>query len=157
MVTTSTPTRQMLTLGAAVLLAATGLAGCSSDSTTASSSSSAPATASASASTAVCADADALQASVNALVNTKVIQEGTSAVQTRFATVQSDAQNLIATAKDEFAPETSALESSLTALQTAVQGLTDSPSAADAAAVAAALGPVKNSAQELVDAVKGTC
>lgn len=157
MITTSTRTRHMLTLGAAVLLAATGLAGCSSDATTASSSSSAPASASASASTAVCADADALQASVNALIDTKVIQEGTSAVQTRFATVQSDAQTLIATAKDEFAPETSALESSLTALQTAVQGLTDSPSAADAAAVAAALGPVKDSAQELVDAVKGTC
>jgi hypothetical protein len=153
-------TSRILAAGAAALLVV-GLAGCSSDSTdgaaespAASTPASAPASSPASA---LCADADATKAALDTLTSTEVLKDGTNALKTNFAALESSVTTLVDSAKTDFATEADAVRTSVEGLKTAIGSLTDSPSVADAAAVAAAIKPVKESVDTLVTSVKGAC
>lgn len=151
---TSTPApRRLVLISAAGVLALGVLAGCSSDST-ASTESAAPSN---TASAAYCASVDAVASSLDALVNTKVLQEGTDALKSRFDTFRTDVRALTDSARAEFVKESTAVDASVATLQTAVTSLKDSPSAAQAASLKVALQGVSTSTKALVDAVKGAC
>jgi hypothetical protein len=66
-------------------------------------------------------------------------------------------QALGASARTEFASEVQAMDSAVAGLKTAIDQLTDSPSLADATAVATALGPVRDSFTALSTAVRSAC
>jgi hypothetical protein len=151
-------TSRFLAAGAGVLLVV-GLAGCSSDSTdsTQSASSTASPAASSAPASALCTDADAAQASLKALASTEILKEGTNALKDNFATFEASVQTLVASAKTDFATEADAVQASVDSLKTAIGNLSDSPSIADAAAVAAAIKPVQESLTTLVTSVKGAC
>lgn len=154
--TLSSAIRRLGVLGAAGLLVL-GAAGCSSDSDTAQPASSASAVESTSAPAGVCTDADAARASFQELTGTEILQEGTNTFRERYTAFQTSVDALLVSAQSEFTPEVDAVKASLTALQSALAGLTDSPSLADAAAVKDALAPVGDSLADLTDAVSGAC
>ncbi len=147
---------RVLSAGAAALLVV-GLVGCSSDSngSAATPAASTPA-ASATAST-LCADADAVRASLDTLTSTELLKDGTNALKANVTALETSVTTLLASAKTDFAAEAEAARTSVEALKTAVGNLTDSPSVADAAAVAASLKPVQESVSALVTAVKSAC
>ncbi|MGB7979837.1 MAG: hypothetical protein WCF36_03465 [Candidatus Nanopelagicales bacterium] len=156
-------TNRLLITGAAALLAL-GVAGCSSDSaptdpTDAANVASPVASPSVSESGAFvsCAAADAAQASLRSLTETEIVKEGTDAVRANFATFQTDVATLITSARADFAPEAEAVQASVDGLRTAIDGLTQSPSLSQAAAVAAAIRPVGTSLDALETAVERAC
>jgi hypothetical protein len=136
-----------------LLLAACGSSGGSSTE----SASTAPVAPSASATSALCTDLDAAQSAFDELAGTEVVKEGTNTLKTRFAAFQSAVQALGASARTEFATEVQAMDSAVAGLKTAIDQLTDSPSLADAKAVATALGPVRDSFTALSTAVRSAC
>jgi hypothetical protein len=145
---------------AAAPLLVLGLAACGSDASDtadAGAATSAPASPAATAGSQLCADADAVQASLAQLTGTEILKDGTDALRTNFTAFESSVQTLLASARTDFAAESDAVRSSVEALKTAIGSLTDSPSVADAAAVAAALKPVQESVSTLVTSVKGAC
>lgn len=144
-------------LGAAGLLVL-GAAGCSSDSDTAQPASSSSAVETTTAPAAgVCTDVDAARTSFQELTDTEILKEGTNTFRERYAAFQTSVDALLVSAQAEFSDEVDAVKASLTQLQTAVGGLTDSPSLADAAAVKDALTPVGDSLANLTDAVSAAC
>ncbi len=148
---------RLLISGAAALLAL-GLAACSSDSDPADAVAPvASASASASGAFVSCAAADAAQASLRSLTETEIVKEGTDAVRANFATFQTDVATLITSARADFAPETEAVQAAVDGLRTAIDGLTQSPSLSQAAAVAAAIKPVRTSLDTLATAVDRAC
>ena len=166
-------TNRLLITGAAALLAL-GLAGCSSDSATMSptdaaspaasmvatpvaSPAASPAMSASMGSGATCAAADAAQASLQTVRDTQIVKEGTDTLKANFAAFQTDAQVLIEAARADFAPQTDAVQASIVVLRTAVDNLTQSPTLADAAAVAVAIKPVQASLLVLVTSVRTAC
>lgn len=140
-------------------LLALGLAGCSSDSSTDSGASTPTpsATTTPSATDAVCADAAEVRTSLDALVSTEVLREGTDTLKERFATFEASVRQLIDGARVEFAPQSDAARASVDDLKAALAGLADSPSVQDAAAIATSLAAVKTSVTALLDAVQAAC
>lgn len=151
--TATTPAGRLALLGASGLLALGAVAGCSSNSPTATES----ATPSDTASAAYCASVDAVSSSLGALVNTKIIQEGTDTLKSRFDTFQTDVGSLIDSAGANFATQGAAVDASVAILQTAVANVKDSPSAADVAALKPAIEGLSTSTNALVEAVKSAC
>ena len=150
-------TSRILAAGAAALLVV-GLAGCSSDSTdTAASAPAASVPAASTPASTLCADADATKAALDTLTSTEVLKDGTNTLKANFAALESSVTTLAASAKTDFATEADAVRTSVDSLKTAISNLTDSPSVADAAAVAAAIKPVQESVNTLVTSVKGAC
>lgn len=148
-----------LALVAALLLGAASLAGCSSDSSTTSPSTSASATASPSgtSTSALCTDVDAVQASFQDLRSLDVIAQGTSAVKSQFATFKTALDQMLTSARGEFATESAAVQTAVDELQTAVSNLADSPSLADAKAVKDGISSVGTSLDALTTSIKGAC
>jgi len=105
----------------------------------------------------MCADLDAAQSAFDDLAGTQVVKEGTNTLKDRFAAFKSAVQTLGASARTEFASEVQDVDSAVAGLQTAIEQLTDSPSLADAKAVATALGPVRDSFTTLSTAVRTAC
>ena len=132
-------TRRRLLLAAAVLpLILSGLAaGCSS-------------------SPAYCTAAANLKTSVSNLGNVDVAKNGLSSLQTALNSVTSNAQTFAADAKSAFAPQTTALQNSLSGLETAIKSAKSQPSLTAASAVASSVTQVKNSASALQSAVSGS-
>ena len=155
-------TRRAAVASATALLAAVALAGCSSDSTdedtTASASpSETTSTAAESPPAEVCADLDTAKASLQALVDTDLVQEGTNTLKERFETFRTDVQTLVDSAQAELAPQKAAVETSVAALQEVITGLAEDPTAADVALVKPALLAVKASTESLIDGVQQDC
>ena len=136
-------TRTGLLLAAAVLaLVMSGLAaGCSSSKP------------------AYCTDAANLKTSVNNLGNVDVAKNGLGPLQTALNSVTSDAKMFAADAGSAFAPQTTALQNSLSGLQSAITSAKSQPSVTAASAVASSVGQVKSSASALQSAVSesGKC
>ena len=132
-------TRPRLLLAAAVLpLILSGLAaGCSS-------------------SPAYCTAATNLKTSVSNLGNVDVAKNGLSSLQTALNSVTSNAHTFAADAKSAFAPQTTALQNSLSGLETAIKSAKSQPSLTAASAVASSVTQVKNSASALQSAVSGS-
>lgn len=152
--------RRVARTGAGALLAIAVVAGCSADTTdTATSPTAAPSqTASATQSPAdVCADVDTAKASLQALVETDIVADGTDTLRQRLATLEADLRVLVDSGRAELAPRSTAVKESLATLDEVLGGLADNPTAADLAAVKPALEAVKTTTEDLVTALDTTC
>jgi hypothetical protein len=128
----------------AAALALAGLAaGCSS-----SSSSSKPA---------YCAAASQLRTSVNDLGNITINVHDLSSVSTAVSKVQANAKTFATEAKSAYPSQTTALQSSLSSLETAVKSAVSQPSLTTVAAVVSSVSQVKTATDSLQTAVKGKC
>ena len=131
-------TRTGLVAAVVLALVVSGLAACSS---------SAPA---------YCTDAANLKTSVSDLGNVDVAKNGLSSLQTALTTVTSNAKMFAADAGSAFAPQTTALQNSLSGLQSAINSAKSQPSVTAASAVASSVTQVKSSASALQSAVSGS-
>jgi hypothetical protein len=131
-------TRTWLLASAAVLVASGLAAGCGSK-------------------PAYCTAADQLKTSVSNLGNVDVAKNGLSSLTTALSSVQTSAQTFVTDAKSEFAPQTTALKNSLSALDTVIKSAKAQPSATALATVVSSVTQVKNSASALQSAVSGKC
>ena len=145
----------------ACLMAIAGLAGCSSEKTdntgTSPSPSQTTSTATATPSADVCADVATAQASLQVLVGTEILREGTDTLNARFGTFKSDVQALVESGQAEFATKVEPVKTSLATLADTIASLKQDPTAAEAALIKPSLQAVKTSTEELIAAVGGTC
>jgi len=158
---TTSPARRVACAAAAPLLAIAVLAGCSADTTdtqtAATTSPSLTSSAGESPPADVCADVDAAKTSLQALVDTDLLREGTDTLKMRLATLESDLRVLVDSGRVELAPESAAVKVSIATLEEVLAGVKENPTAADLASVRPALESVKNTTQDLVTAVESTC
>jgi len=125
---------------AAAILAVSGLAaGCSSSKP------------------AYCTDASQLKTSVQDLENVDINVHDLSSVNTAVSKVQADANKFAADAKSAYPSQTTALQNSLSSLETAVKSAMSQPSVTTVAAVGSSVAQVKTAADNVQSAVKGAC
>ncbi len=105
---------------------------------------------------AYCTAAANHKTSVSNLGNVDVAKNGLSSLQTALTTVTSNAQTFAADAGSAFAPQTTALQNSLSGLQSAINSAKSQPSVTAASAVASSVTQVKSSASALQSAVSGS-
>jgi len=106
---------------------------------------------------AYCSDRDALQKSLTELKNVNVSAEGIDEVKAKLTKVESDAQALANSARKEFSPQASTLESSVSKLKTSAQSAAAAPTAQSFAAVASAASGVASAFGDLSSAVSSKC
>ena len=106
---------------------------------------------------AYCADADQLKTSVQDLGNITVNVDDLGSVNTAVSKVQADANTFAADAKSAYPSQTTALQNSLSSLQTAVKSAMSQPSLTTVAAVVSSVTQVKTAADNAQSAVKGGC
>ena len=135
--------RRWVLVPAAGLVLATLAAGCSS-----SSSSSKPA---------YCTAASQLKTSVQALGNVNINVNDLSSVNTAVSKVQADAKTFVSEAKSAYPTQTTALQNSVSSLETAVKSAQAQPSVTTVAAVVSSVTQVKTAADNAQTAVKGKC
>ena len=135
-------TRPRLTLIASVVLAAAALlaVGCGSDDKPA-----------------YCSDVSDLQSSVNDLKNVQLNSDAVSTVQTDLQKIQTNANAVVSSAKQDFPNETSALASSVSTLSTAIKKLPSSPTAQQLAALVPDINSTVTAAKNLSSATKSAC
>ena len=133
--------RRWLFLPAVVLILSGFAAGCSS-------SSSKPA---------YCTSASQLKTSVQNLDNVDVAKNGLGSLQTAVSSVSTDAKTLASDAQSAFGPQVTALQNSLSSLDTAVNSAKGQPTLTAAKTIASPLTQVKSSADNLVNATSGKC
>ena len=131
--------RTMLLLPAAALVLSGLAAGCSS---------SPPA---------YCTAASQLKTSVQDLGNITVNINDLSSVNTAVSKVSSDAKTFAADAKSAYPSQTTALNDSLSGLETAIKSAQSQPSLTTVAAVVSSITQVKTSANNLQNAAAGKC
>ena len=105
---------------------------------------------------AYCTAAASLKTSVSNLGNVDVAKNGLSSLQTALTSVTSDAKTFAADAGSAFAPQTTALQNSLSGLGAAITSAKSQPSVTAATAVASSVTQVKSSASALQSAVSGS-
>ena len=105
---------------------------------------------------AYCTAAANLKTSVSDLGNVDVAKNGLGALQTALSSVTSDAQTFATDAGSAFAPQTTALQSSLAGLQSAITSAKSQPPLTAATAVASSVTQVKSSANALQSAVSAS-
>ena len=105
---------------------------------------------------AVCEKRDDVKSSVDQLLKANPA-DGLEGVNTQLVAVQASVKDLASAAGSQYQPQVSALQSSLQALVTQVQGLSANPSAAALAALAPAVQQVRTSLTALTDAVGSAC
>ena len=132
-------TRTWLVLPAAVLVLSGLAAGCSSSKP------------------AYCTAASQLKTSVQDLGNITVNIHDLSSVNTAVSKVSSDAKTFAADAKSAYPSQTTALNDSLSGLQTAIKSAQSQPSLTTVAAVVSSITQVKTSASNLQNAAAGKC
>src|SRR6185436_12915596 len=103
-----------------------------------------------------CADRSQLESSIKDLTNFSP-SNGVSGLQSQLSTIQSDANQLVASARGDFPSETSAIRSSVDALENDVRALPSSPSASQIASLAANATSVVSAVSGFVDATKSAC
>ncbi len=104
----------------------------------------------------ICAKRDDVKSSVDQLLKVNPA-DGLEGVNTQLVAVQASVKDLASAAGSQYQPQISALQSSLQALTTQMQGLSANPSAAALAAFATAAQQVKTSLAALTDAVGSAC
>jgi hypothetical protein len=105
---------------------------------------------------AYCTKVSELKKSVQDLPNVKLVQNGTTALNSALDKTKGDAQAVVSSAKSDFPRETSAIRSSVDALSKSAQQLSSSPTAAITALpgdIASATTAVKN----LANATSSKC
>lgn len=118
----------------------------------------APPTVNPSSSAELCAARDQLKASLSALITPALLTGGVAGIKTAVAAVQNSLQAVATTAKSDYAPEVSAVRSSLARLQTAVGGLgSGGASISGLAAIGSDIGTVGTSTSALLAQLKSRC
>ncbi len=168
------PARRSGIVVAMVATLALIVAGCSSGSTSttssaASSSSSSSAAASASASKGsaqesypagkeqVCQARDQLKTSLAALTNPSLLLGGTAGIKTAVTQVQTDLDAVAAAGKQDYGPQITAVQTSLTELETAVTNLGNGGGAENLTAVGTAIAATGTSAGALFTQLQAGC
>jgi hypothetical protein len=105
---------------------------------------------------AYCTDRSNLENSVKGLTNFNP-SSGVSGLQSQVKKIQSDATALVNSAKGDFPSETSAITTSVSSLESAVKGLSSSPSAGQIATVTSAASGVVSSVQSFTNATSSKC
>ena len=105
---------------------------------------------------AYCSDRTNLENSIKNLPSV-TSSSGISGLQTQLKTIESDATSLVSAAKSDFPSETSAVKSSVDALQSAVKALPSSPSSVQIAEIAADASNVVSSVNSFSNASKSKC
>ena len=145
--------------GLALLAAACGSSGTPSGGTSSgvpsSSASAAPATTPPNA--VLCDDAAALRASLDKLTHVKVGTGTASQIRADLNDVEANLTALVNHARGQWQAQTSALQSTLTTLKTAVSNLASNPSASTVSGVVTALGGVNTAARNLLAVVNTSC
>ncbi|MFL5817802.1 MAG: hypothetical protein ACJ76L_09380 [Conexibacter sp.] len=103
-----------------------------------------------------CADRDALETSIKDLGNLS-LSGGLSGLQSQLRTIQTNATQLVDSARSDFPSETSAINSSLSTLRTDVQQLPSSPAPKQLAAIAVEAKSVVTSVQAFKKASDSKC
>jgi hypothetical protein len=106
---------------------------------------------------AYCTDADQLKTSVQDLGNVNINVHDLSSVNTAVSKVQADATAFASDAKSAYPSQTTALQNSLSSLETAVKSAMGQPSLTTVAAVASSVTQVKTAADNLQTAANGKC
>jgi hypothetical protein len=130
--------RGWLLLPAAVLVVSGLAAGCSST-------------------PAYCTAASQLKSSVHNLGDVNVAKNGLGSLQTALDSVTSNAKTFAADAKSAFPSQTTALNTSVSGLETAIKSAQGQPPLTAATAVGSSVSQVKTSATNLQNAVSGKC
>lgn len=105
---------------------------------------------------AYCTNRSNLQNSVKGLASLNA-SSGVSGLQSQLKKIQTDATALVNSAKSDFPSETSAIKSSVASLQSAVKGLSSSPSAGQIATVTSAATSVVSSVENFSSASSSKC
>jgi hypothetical protein len=106
---------------------------------------------------AYCSSRSDLEQSVKDLGNVNLKTGGTSALDAQLQKVKSNATKLESSAKSDFPTETAAIQSSVSALDTAVRSLPKSPSVQELAPIAIDVKNVANAVTSFADATKSKC
>lgn len=104
-----------------------------------------------------CSNVSDLQSSVKDLGNVDVSSGAVSALQSQLKKVESSANDVVSSAKTDFPSQTSAISSSLKALDTAVSQAGSSPSAATIAAIGVDVKNVVTAVQGFTSATNSKC
>ena len=120
-------------------------------------SSSAPAAPATTPNAVLCDDAAALRASLAKLTHVKVGTGTASQIRADLNDVQANLTALVNHARGQWQAQTSALQSTLTTLKTAVSNLASNPGASTVSGVVTALGGVNTAAQNLLAVVNPSC
>jgi hypothetical protein len=148
--------RRVLIAVAAAL--AVGAGGCTSSGTdTGTSSSAAGSSAAASSSAALCKAASDLRASLTALQQVDIVQQGTDAVQPAFDRVKKDISALADVARAQYKPQVVQVQADRDAVQVAVDAAKAAPNAQTLGALRAAVKKLVQDTQTLLTAVGSTC
>ena len=105
---------------------------------------------------AYCSDRSNLQSSIKGLTSLDT-SSGISGLKTQLKTIQSDASKLVSSAKSDFPTQTSAIKSSVAALDSAVNALPPHPSASQLHGVATAAASMVSSVKTFMDATSSNC
>jgi hypothetical protein len=99
-----------------------------------------------------------LEQSIKDLGNVKVAQQGgVQKLKAQLGTIESNANKVVSSAKDDFPSETSSIQSSVSSLKTTLQQLPSSPSATQVAAVATSAKSLASSVQSFAKATDSKC
>jgi hypothetical protein len=103
-----------------------------------------------------CKTKDTLKSNIQALPN-KLKSEGVGSLESNLKQIQTDAENLVSSAKGDFPNETKAISNSVNALKTSVTGLGSSPSAQSLLAIVPQAQGVVSSVQAFDKASSSKC
>lgn len=105
---------------------------------------------------AYCSSRTNLENSVKGLTELN-LSSGVSGLEAQLRKIQTDATALVNSAKSDFPGQTSAISSSVRALESAVKALPASPSAGQIASVATSAAGVVNAVKGFTDATSSKC
>ncbi len=123
---------------AALLCLSLGLGGCSSEPS-------------------YCDEVSATRSAFETLVGTDVLAEGTDALQQNYEAFSTQVDSLMASAGEEFADETAAVEASLAQVGTVVDEAANLNLGAAAQQAGPALESLSASTRSLLDSIQSTC
>ena len=106
---------------------------------------------------AFCSDVDTLRTSVNDLVSIQVNSNTINEVQTDFEKVQTDAEQAVESAREDFPQETSNLENQIDSTKKAIEDLPSSPTAGDYVALGLQVVALGKAADDFRNAASSAC
>jgi len=106
---------------------------------------------------AFCSDVDSLRSSVNELVSIEVNSNTINEVQTDFEKVQTDADQAVESAREDFPEESSNLEDQIDSTKQAIEDLPSSPSAGDYVALGLQVVALGKAADDFRQAAESAC
>ena len=106
---------------------------------------------------AYCSDVTNLQNSVNSLKSVQLQSGAVSTLKTDVQKVQTNANAVVSSAKQDFPSQTSALQTSVSSLSTSIQALPPAPTAQQLVPIAAEVASTVSAADSLKSATSSAC